>query len=217
MIYCSIDIETTGLDSDLNQMIEFAAIIEDSNNPKSYEDSKKYRRIILAQERMYNFSSYAAKINAGLMSIIADIENGKAVTFENNSNLTQLAFTGDFLIPDFKIWLLANGFKENINGVIEIVPAGKNFASFDKRFIEKVSDLTLEAQGIKFAHRALDPTLAYVDWTNDKTPPSTETCKKRGNFIDSTVAHNALADAWDVICLLRQQYNSGYREVKVTS
>lgn len=216
MIYCSIDIETTGLDSDVHQMIEFAAIIEDSNNPKPYEETKKYRRILLADDRQYVFSSYAAKINAGLISQISDIENGMGAEFENNPFLTQAAFGSHELIGDFKIWLLANGFKENEKGVVEIVAAGKNFASFDKRFIEAIGRLTLESYGIKFAHRALDPTLGYIDWSNDKTPPSTDTCKKRAN-IKGEVLHNALADAWDVILLLRQQYQCGYREVKVSS
>src|SRR5258708_8654734 len=119
--YCSIDIETTGLSPDYHQMIEFGAIIEDSANPKSYEDSPKYRRILLSQDGNYNFSSYAAKLNAGLIAQIADIENGKKIDLPSEPRLTQLAFSIDQLLPDFKIWLLANGFNENSKGVIEIV------------------------------------------------------------------------------------------------
>jgi hypothetical protein len=102
--------------------------------------------------------------------------------------------------------LLANGFKENENGVVEIVAAGKNFASFDKQFIQNIGRLKTEVYGVKFSHRSLDPTLAFIDWKGDKTPPSTETSKKRAD-LSGKVAHNALADAWDVIQLLRTTYS----------
>lgn len=202
MIYLSVDIETTGLDENENQIIEFGAIIEDSNNPKTYEESKKYRRVLLARDGKYVFGSYAAKINAGLIEMISHIENGKSVDFSNNPNLTQTAFFSDELMSDFKIWLLANGFKENSHGVIQIVSAGKNFGGFDKRFI---NTLEPETYGIKFNYKSIDPTTPFIDWVNDTQPPSTDECKKRAG-LTGDVKHEALADAWDIIQLLRLQY-----------
>ncbi len=207
MKYISVDIETTGLFPEEHQIIEFGAIIEDSNDPKSYEESKKFRRILLSSDGNYQFTSYAAKINAGLIETISDIENGKGVSFDNNPNLSQGAYPIEQLLPDFKIWLLANGFKENSKGLVEIVAAGKNFASFDRKFIENSSGrFSMESQGLKFSHRSLDPSGYYIDWKNDVVPPSTETCKSRAD-IAGEVKHNALADAWDVIELLRKQYS----------
>jgi len=208
MIYVSIDIETTGLDSDVNQTIEFGAIIEDSNNPKSYEDSKKYRRVVLSRDKTYVFSSFAAKLNAGLIELISDIENSKdGVTFFNNENLSQSAIYSDQLIIDFKFWLAQNGFTENKSGIMEVVAAGKNFASFDKKFIEATSRVKMESLGIRFHHRTIDPASMFIDWKNDITPPSTDTCKKRAE-LTGKVKHEALADAWDVIQLLRKQYHN---------
>lgn len=207
MIYCSIDIETTGLDPNENQMIEFGAIIEDSNNPKSYEDSKKYRRIILAEDSKYLFSSYAAKINATLIQLISDIENGKPVNFINNANLTETAFYGSNLVSDFKLWLMANGFNENSKGTIQIVAAGKNFASFDSRFIKLLNP---ESYGLKINYKAIDPATSFIDWESDLEPPSTDLCLKRAGIIAET-KHEALADAWNVIQLLRTQYGRGYK------
>lgn len=203
MQYVSIDIETTGLDENENQIIEFGAIIEDSKNPKSYEDSKKYRRIILARDRNYVFSAMAAHINADLIKTISLIENGGNIPFQNNENLTETAFFVDQLIPDFKIWLLANGFKENSRGVVEVVAAGKNFASFDRRFIQAIPEF--ETYGIRFHHRSLDPTGWYINWNEDTVPPGTDQCKIRAGLTKGT-KHEALADAWDVIVLLRNQY-----------
>lgn len=210
--YCSIDIETTGLDPNEHQIIEFGAIIEDSQNPKSYDDSKKYRRIVLNPDRKYVFSSFAAKLNATLIATISDIENGVKLTIENNENLSQGVVFSDELIKDFKQWLLFNGFNENSKGVVEVVAAGKNFASFDKKFIEALGEgngygkrPTIESYGLKFHHRSIDPSTSFIDWKNDEVPPSTDLCKKRANLIGD-VKHEVLPDAWDVIKLLRLQY-----------
>lgn len=204
MKYVSIDIETTGLNPEEHQIIEFAAIIEDSKNPKSYEESKKFRRVVLSPDRMYNFSSYAAKINSNLIKIIAAIENNEVYGFGGNDNLSSTWVPRHELIGAFKQWLLCNEFKENSRGVLEIIVAGKNFASFDKQFILALPDF--ESYGIRFHHRSLDPCGAYINWNDDEVPPSTETCKLRAN-LNGEVKHEALADAWDVIQLLRPQYS----------
>src|SRR5690242_13485693 len=136
MRYVSIDIETTGLSHEEHQIIEFGAIIEDSTDPKSYEESKKYRRIVLARDGKYVFSAYAAMINAELIKTIAQIEKtGTSYFPSSDKNLTNTALYVDELISDFKLWLSVNGFKENERGVMEIIAAGKNFASFDRQFI----------------------------------------------------------------------------------
>jgi oligoribonuclease len=204
MKYVSIDIETTGLDENQNQIIEFGAIIEDSNDPKSYEDSKKFRRIVLARDGKYVFSSMAAKMNVGLIALIAKIESGVDPQFPtSDKNLTNAAIFSDDLIADFKTWLFVNGFTENGKGVLEVVAAGKNFASFDRKFIQSTPEY--ETYGIRFHHRSIDPSGYYIDWNNDTAPPSTEKCKERAG-LTGEVKHEALADAWDVIQLLRKQY-----------
>lgn len=208
MRYVSIDIETTGLDPNENQMIEFGAIIENSHFPLSYDESPKYRRIILAKDKVYNFSSYAAKINANLIALISDIENGRAgVSFNNNKNITETAFYADELIPDFKIWLMTNGFIENSKGTVQIVAAGKNFSGFDKQFIKSLSP---ESYGLKINYKAIDPATSFIDWENDLEPPSSDECLKRAGIIAET-KHEALGDAWNVIQLLRTQYGRGYK------
>lgn len=205
MKYISIDLETTGLLHEEHQIIEFGAIIEDSNDPKSYEESKKYRRIVLARDGKYVFSSYAAMINAELIKTIARIEKTGNMDFpSSDKNLTNTALYLDELIPDFRQWLYVNGFKENERGVLEVVAAGKNFASFDKQFIQAIPEF--ESYGIRFHHRSIDPTTAYIDWKNDMVPPSTDQTKLRAGLKNET-KHEALADAWDIIQMIRPLYN----------
>lgn len=205
MRYVSIDIETTSLLHEEHQIIEFGAIIEDSNNPQSYEDSKKYRRIVLARDGKYVFSAYAAMINAELIKTIAMIErNGKTEFPTTDKNLTNTALYLDELIPDFKQWLYVNGFKETTRGVMEIIAAGKNFGSFDRQFLQAIPEF--ETWGVRFHHRSIDPGSGYINWASDEVPPGTDQCKIRAGLQKGN-KHEALADAWDVIQMLRPQYN----------
>lgn len=217
MRYVSIDLETTGLLHEEHQIIEFGAIIEDSNNPQSYDDSKKYRRIILARDGKYVFSAFAAMINADLIKTIAMIEKtGNTIFPSSDKNLTNAAIYLDDLISDFKLWLSVNDFKENERGVLEVVAAGKNFGSFDRQFIQAIPEF--ETYGLRFHHRAIDPGTPYIDWTKDVVPPGSDECKIRAGLEKGT-KHEALADAWDVIQMLRPQYSRSLdlRPIKINS
>jgi hypothetical protein len=92
--------------------------------------------------------------------------------------------------------------KYRINSKPKIIPAGKNFRSFDYEFLQyvpKFMDL------IEFSRRTIDPALLYVDWKNDEELPDTPTCNKRAGVINEYV-HNALFDCWDIVQLLRLKY-----------
>jgi hypothetical protein len=90
--------------------------------------------------------------------------------------------------------------------LIVLTPAGKNFSTFDKNFIDPLlSDISRSGEIIKFRSRVLDPAILYVDWVNDDSLPSLSTCKERAG-LDPLVTHDALDDAWDVIELLRKNY-----------
>jgi hypothetical protein len=85
---------------------------------------------------------------------------------------------------------------------VPINVAGKNFASFDKHFIER---LPRWKQLIRIRQRIIDPAVIFTDWKNDDSLPSLNKCKERAK-IQGEVTHDALEDAWDVIELLRTQY-----------
>lgn len=204
MKYVSVDIETTGIDPENNQIIEFGAIIEDTKNPKSYDESPKFRRIVLQRTGTYVGSAFALNLNSAIFKIISEIDSGKGVDFVRDQFLNNDWCFDDELIPQFKKFLFKNDIKESpFDGVLEIVAAGKNFGSFDKQFIQKLPEF--ETYGLKFHYRSLDPTLKFIDWNNDETPPSTNSLKKRAN-LSGVVSHEALDDAWDVIQLLRVNY-----------
>jgi hypothetical protein len=75
--------------------------------------------------------------------------------------------------------------------------AGKNFASFGCRFLERY------LEEMPFRHRVMDPAQALLQ-PNDKTLPNTEECLKRLGF-GPTASHTALGDAFDVVRMVRAQ------------
>lgn len=91
----------------------------------------------------------------------------------------------------FEFWLQENGLEP------PYVVAGKNFASFDLRFLRRLPNWNL-----KLFHRFIDPSMFYMH-VGDDVPPSTDECLKRAG-IQKMVEHDALADAYDVVRLVRK-------------
>jgi len=115
--------------------------------------------------------------------------------------------TPDLLFSEFFNWLQKVGYTGQpvCDGNVcskqaKINVAGKNFANFDKRFLDKLPNCL-----VKFNHRVLDPCMLYFDPSKDEVLPSTEECMKRAG-IEGVVAHTALDDALMVVRLLRKAF-----------
>jgi DNA polymerase III epsilon subunit-like protein len=202
MIYLSIDTETTGLDADFNQVLSVGIIIEDSSNPKPYSELPKFHCAIIYHEVFG--SLYALNMNRELIGSINSYMCAKTIQeTERIEKETGMCFLHKHeVVPAIKQFLLENGFTYDASGRIYLTCAGKNFGTFDKRFLEKLPHWK-EVFGIH--SRILDPGILYVDWTNDTIAPSMNECKVRSG-LSGFVTHNALEDAWDVVQLLRKKY-----------
>lgn len=230
MRYLSIDIETTGLDHVLNNILSIGAIIEDSNDPLPLEECPKFHVAILHEE--INGSPYAINMNKDLINCIVDYQTAKNQDERNDIiNYTGMQFMKEEDVAlAFYYFLYRNGMSgwdhskvsvnsnvyikyENGDGTLYpsqhaiknpavITVAGKNFGTFDKLFLER---LPRWKQFIRIQQRIIDPSAYYIDWQNDTSAPSLLTCKERAG-IEGIVTHNAIEDAWDVIQLLRKQY-----------
>jgi hypothetical protein len=88
------------------------------------------------------------------------------------------------------------------NGPITVNAAGKNFATFDKKFIDKIDKFY---SFVRFRQRVLDPSVLFTDWEKDITLPDLTMCKERAG-LEPFVSHDSLEDAWDVIELFRKFY-----------
>ena len=99
------------------------------------------------------------------------------------------------------MWLQANGLgdPESKTGQIRITVAGKNFATFDKLFLQKLSGWSTS---IQIRQRMIDPTILCMDWTKDDGLPNLAECMKRAG-VEGAVTHDALQDAIDVVRVMR--------------
>lgn len=185
MKYISIDIETTGLNTQLHDVLEVGAIIEDTLNPLPREKCPTFHAYMWKEN--YVGEAIALAMNSRILQRIHDLKKAG----DTNLLLTELTFG-----MKFKAFLHANSSPTEAWTV-----AGKNVMSFDIPFLRRLPYW----EDVRFRHRALDPTIKYVNWTADTQPPDLTTCKKRAG-LPELVTHEALDDAWDVISLLRQNY-----------
>jgi DNA polymerase III epsilon subunit-like protein len=225
MKYVSIDLETTGLEKDRYQILSFGAIIEDTEKKLPFSEIPKFHAAILHNE--LSGSPFALNMNKKIIEAIVHYQTAENQDEKNDLvKSTGMEFCHeDQVVERFYRWLYDNSMVEldpnylnqmvtrDENGKIypmitsktkpvTINVAGKNFASFDKHFIER---LPRWKQLIRIRQRIIDPAVIFTDWKNDDSLPSLNKCKERAK-IQGEVTHDALEDAWDVIELLRTQY-----------
>jgi len=199
----AIDLETTGLDSSIHGVTEFAAVFGDLWGQRPVKTF-----YVWINPEGYVWSQYCLDLHAKwLLNVNARI---KAKQFDGDPIIVpnmQVAFA------HFKTWLFTqcDWPVPSQDGKWEkLIAAGKNFGSFDLGFLKKAGWPDI------FRHRSLDPTLGYIR-RSDKFPPELKVCKERAiadgaAFESAEVKHSAIADAMDVLDLLRFYFRG-----KVTS
>jgi hypothetical protein len=190
MKYVSIDIESTGLNHDICQVLEFAAIIDDLGVQAPIETLPTFQTYILQDH--YIGEPYALAMHAEIFKKIANWKKNTGLNFCSPADL----------LPRFHTFLTTLGGYYEPNGVVRINVAGKNFGNFDSKFLEKLPHYNLL---VRFGHRILDPATLYFDPNEDTELPSTEKCLERAGF-KGEVKHTATEDAINVIKLLRKKY-----------
>lgn len=196
MKYISIDLETTGLDANRHQILEFGAVIEDTDTPIALGDLPSFHAYLLWDEVIGD--PFALAMNYKILSIISDNKQWK------DHNI----ITPDNLGPLFKKFIDENfsGFTTSYDKKVTV--AGKNFGNFDNQFLKNLPNFF---EHVSFEHRFLDPGSIFFDPTQDKKLPGLDTCLERVG-VRKSVAHTAVEDAKDVILALRGklQYHKQY-------
>lgn len=178
--YVSIDIETTGLDPLTCQTIEIGAVIDDFKGP--IEGLPTFQCFI--DHGMFHGDPYALSMHARIFRAIAERrEIGRVLEPEDVSS-------------EFCNWLRDNGIDPWDE---KLLVAGKNFASFDRNFLNRLPDWEMETN---MKHRIIDPGNMFYRPGIDDGPPSMEECLKRCGM-ESNVKHEAVEDALDVVRLIR--------------
>jgi len=180
--YVSIDIETTGLNPKNCQVLEIGAVIDDGTMP--IEQCPTFHCYI--DHALILGEPFALSMHQTIIHRIATREEG----------YTYLSVWDVAL--RFRDFLKENGIDSENE---KIVVAGKNFASFDARFL---SNVTGWDKHVNIHHRILDPAALYWQPETDGVElPDLQTCMHRAG-ITGEVAHTALEDARTVARLIRQ-------------
>lgn len=184
--FISIDTETTGLDDERCQILEFAAVLDDLTKP--IEERKAFHCIVNLEEIIGQ--PYALAMNHEILKIIADGPRKHPELM--------------FLTPD-KIASAFWGWVETVYadepGFKSFSPAGKNFAGFDWQFTKRLPGWK---RMVRQRHRYIDPAPLYWNPDIDGTIlPDSDTCCQRAGLEKMTV-HRALPDAYDTCDMIRR-------------
>ena len=178
-MFCSLDIETTGLNRFTCDVLEVAVVIDDCVNPLN--DQPMFREIVAASH--ISGSPFAIHMNAALISDIAD---GKGLSL-------------DLVAENFAMWMSKHWPKGD-----PVLFVGKNSASFDLPFL---AEHGFFGEDFKQHHRGLDPGSMYYKPGDGSRPPSIELCCRRAGIAMIPIyQHTALYDAVLVCALIRQRY-----------
>ena len=183
MKYCSIDIETCGLDPETCDVLEIGAVIDDWFDPKPLDQLPKFHCYI--SQKSYRGQPFALGMHAEIF---------KRISVEKQPHKYYTDFGTVCALKEF----LALKFGDE-----KISVAGKNFSSFDLNFLKKMPYFDT----IKLHHRVFDPSSLYFE-LGDKELPSSKLCMERAGM-QGEVAHTAVEDAMMVVKLLRKHYKIG--------
>ena len=187
----SIDLETTGLDPDSTDILEFGAVLDDLNDQKPLDQLPIFHCYFI--QDTYVGQPFALSMHPVIFRRIANREHGYTYMSPNKFGYA------------FRRFLVDNGYKEE-HDQVTINAAGKNFAAFDLQFLKRKTDLL---KHVNIRHKILDPAILYFH-PDDMSLPGMETCKARAGM-NEKVAHDAVNDAKDVVVLLRNAMNKIFR------
>jgi len=182
--YFSIDIETTGLNPEKDQILQVGIAFEDTENIVPIIEIPcdewviRYNRI--------EGDPFAIQMNADIIK--HSIENPLPDDVIDRCNI----------IPCLLSFIRKCDPSIPSNHIPTINVAGKNFNGFDRLFLEKIEGFS---NHIRIRHRVLDPAMLCVDWTEHRLP-DLQDCLDKSNLL-SMVKHTAMQDAIDVINIIR--------------
>ena len=104
MKYVSIDIETSGLNHDMNHVLSIGAIIEDTNKKLPYEELPKFNAIVL--QNNIQGSPRAITMNKEIISMMGEyLEGTDEVRNVLNNNSGYKFYEEDEVVKEFYYWL----------------------------------------------------------------------------------------------------------------
>jgi oligoribonuclease len=149
MRYVSIDIETTGLDPDYCQILQFAAVIENTQLQTPLNQLPSFVRWIDHPDLQFEKQAMRMHLNSDLVQ----------------EWLQSNPIPVDQFMLEYRDWLGQYGLSKPVY-------AGKNIGGFDIQFLRRLPGWP------KHCHRYLDPAAYYIE-PGDEAPPDLKTCLQR--------------------------------------
>lgn len=198
MKYCSLDIETTGLDSDACDVVQFAAILDDLSRPKPLSKLPTLKICFIKDDHLVG-DPYALSMH---QKILLQIDRARKLRLEEDEDGTRFMRLAE--LPEaLNGFLFTNGWVPDAKtDRFYVNVAGKNAAGFDLPFLRR----KIKRWGrVHLNQRVIDPAVLYFDPMTDASLPDMQECMKRAG-IQGEVAHTATEDAMTVVRLLRAKY-----------
>jgi hypothetical protein len=190
--YASTDIETSGLNKLDSLILEIGIVLDNSRTRVRREDLEEYllKLPVFHCYVKYPFpifgEDYALNMNKDIIRIIEEGKHPDIISIEEVPNSID-RFLGKHLpIGDWKS---------------KIMFAGKNFAGFDRPFLDLVPNLK-DVLDKYFIHRVHDPAQMFFDPNHMDKTPSLKECLDIAGY-NKPVSHTAIFDSQDVIKCLR--------------
>ncbi len=192
MKYVALDIETTGLDPQKDQVLQIAFVIEDTENTESEVEDLPFFEALIYHERISGHP-FALNMNA---EIIEALSNNDALHTERGTIDFRGREAGLFGSLHYAITEAFDFLSKNHPyATPKMVAAGKNAAGFDLPFLGRPVQNAFHHRVIDVGNVALgaNPLL----WKEDHPPGLAD-------LHDRPPTHDALEDARDVIRILRK-------------
>lgn len=184
MRYVSLDIETTGLEKETCQVLQIAAVIDDLVTPV---ESLPHFSLFVEHENLI-FEPYALKMHMKSGLLNRWFEDARKLSFD--ASMRKMT---NFIRNNYPL-----GPKEKYNF------AGKNLQGFDIPFLAGLSRLDDDTFLNDISHRVIDPSCGFTDFYSDSGVVNLDKAKARAGIMNGAVTHDALADALDVVRVVRQ-------------
>lgn len=203
MRFCSIDLETTGTNDDIHQVIEVGAVIDDLENPEPIDSLPEFHMYV--EHDTYNVSEYCLGMHAetGIFEKLSGYSGEKP---ENVGSLNGVVRElNSFLEGHLE---LTSGPDEG-RGRFNV--CCHNFTVFDFRFLRDVVDWhtgNIGSEEVWDVNRIypFDPCNFYMRPDDDRVC-GTRTAMERAG-IEPEGLHTAVSDARDMIRLTRKHFNA---------
>lgn len=202
MKYISIDLETTGSNDDVHQVIEIGAVVDDLEEQKPIDELPEFHTYV--GHDTYNVSEYCLGMHSdtGIFEKLSSYGDGQS---DNIAGIGEAVIGLNTFIRDE---LELTGWPGESRGSLNV--CCHNFTVFDFRFLRRAMDDHFGKASRESTVwdvnriRPFDPCQFYMQPDDDKVP-GTRTAMKRSDM-EPSVAHTAVADAKDMIRMTRRHF-----------